>query len=125
MRADEAHLGGAAGHLPVARWTATVGVAGDQAKSRLQARQDLVLAHEGVGAYVIGVAERHLLDETDIDAAADSERDQRLELVVVDAAQHHRIELDAGESRRQRSVNAGQHFGQVAGAGDGAKALGV
>ena len=107
----------------VARRPAALFGAVDQ---RVAAGDDL--AHFIAGAVALAprathVAQRHFLDEGDVQAAFHGVGDQVRDLVRVAAFHGHGIQFDALEAGRAGGVDAGLHLTQVAHAGDGAKAL--
>ena len=55
-----------------------------------------------------GAADVHVLDEANFGAPLARKLQQRDQLVVIHAAHHHRVDLEAGE-RIDRGVDAGQH----------------
>ena len=65
---------------------------------------------------VLGV-QRHLLDEPELHAGAHRPLQQRVRLVVVDAAQQHGVDLDREQTRSHRRLDPGQHVGAAAAAG--------
>ncbi len=82
----------------------------------LHQRQGQIL----LGAVGIDIAHRHRFDERDVHVAAMGPGYQFGDFVIVHAAQRHDIDLDLKASLLRR-VDAGDHFGKVAPAGDAAE----
>ena len=89
-------------------------------QARAHDRQRQIL----VEPVVADVAERHHLDDGEVHAAAVRPGDEIAELVLVDALERDRVDLDL-EAGRLRGVDAGQHLVEIAPAGDGAELVGV
>ncbi|MNS97743.1 hypothetical protein D3C72_1320890 [compost metagenome] len=70
-------------------------------------------------------AQRHFLDEGDVEVAVDGEAHQIIDLMVVAALHHHAIELGVAKARLVGRVDALDDLRQVTGAGQFAKALRV
>ena len=70
------------------------------------------------------IAERHHLDQREVHAAAMRPGDQLGELVLVDALERDRIDLDL-QAGRLRGVDAGQNLVELAPARDGAEFVGI
>ena len=85
---------------------------------------DLLAGIVGGGA-MRDLAQRHLLDEADVDAFVEGEAHQVEDLVAVALAQNDGVEFDAVEAGGDGGVDARQHPVQIAIAGQEAEALGV
>ncbi|MNS65454.1 hypothetical protein D3C72_986220 [compost metagenome] len=70
-------------------------------------------------------AQRHFLDEGDVEVTVDGEAHQIIDLMVVATFHHHAIELGVAKSRLVGRVDAFDHLRQVTGAGQFAKTLRV
>src|SRR5690606_19203048 len=68
-------------------------------------------------------AQRHLLDEADVQAPCDGEIDQLEHLVVIAPLLHHAVELDALETHRTRRLDTGQNLFETITPGEGGKAF--
>ncbi|MNH21504.1 hypothetical protein D3C79_813140 [compost metagenome] len=62
-------------------------------------------------------AQRHFFNEGDVQFAVDGKAHQVDQLIVVAPLEHHAVEFDALKTRAAGRVDAGDHLGQVAGAG--------
>ncbi|MCY1352793.1 hypothetical protein D9M69_391110 [compost metagenome] len=124
MRGDEADPGLAAEHLPVARRPAGAVAAGQQLEALRDPLAHLVAGAQGVLALMAGdAAQRHLLDEADVQLVVDGEGHQVLHLVVVAALLHHAVELDALEPGAARHGDAVQHLVELVATGEGGEAF--
>ncbi len=65
-----------------------------------------------------GAADVHVLDEADLGAPRLRPLDERDELVVVDAADHDRVDLERCEAGPRRGLDAAQHARQLVEAGE-------
>jgi len=92
VRRDEPHLGLRADHMPVARRPAGDLAAAQQRMALFDTLAHLVAGAEGLlAAMADHTAQRHLLDEADIQAAFDGELEQVQHLVVVAPALHNTV----------------------------------
>ncbi len=89
----------------------------------LDALADLGCRHNAVAVPVACLAQRHDLDETDMPVRLQRQAGQIDHLIVVQAADDDRVDLDRPQARRQRGAPPGQHVLQLPVAGQGAKAL--
>ena len=87
--------------------SSTIGVIGPY--SLAERRQHLLARHDALARPLRGAADVHVFDEANLGADALRVLEQRHELVVVRAADDHRVELDALEVV-DRLVDAGQHL---------------
>jgi hypothetical protein len=71
---------------------------------------------------VRGAADIHVFDEPHLAATLAAEREQRLELIVVDTANHDRVDLEAGEEWRG-GIDALQHAIELVGPRQGLEAI--
>jgi hypothetical protein len=97
------------------------GEAGQRPVRGLEPRQDLGLCHHALGRPLGGAAHVHVLDEAHLGPARAGVLDQGHQLVVVGAAQHHRVHLERREAGRHRGVQAGQHPRQLVASGQRAE----
>ncbi|MNQ84274.1 hypothetical protein D3C85_993970 [compost metagenome] len=96
--------------------------AGEQLEALLHPFAHLFRGTQGDLAFVAGdAAERHLLDEADIQPALHRKGHQVLDLVVVAPLLHHGVQLDPAEARRPRRLYAGQDLVEAVATGEGGK----
>ena len=87
---------------------------------------DLGRGQQGAGHVERAAGHGHLLDEArDAGRAARRSRHSAADLAVVEALDRDRVDLDRGEAGGARRLDAGEHAGKIAPAGDGGEALGV
>ena len=72
-----------------------------------------------------GAADVHVLDETQLGVVAPCELEQSLELVVIEAASDHRVELESRKPRRARRHDALEHPGELIAPGQPQKPIAV
>jgi len=70
-------------------------------------------------------AQRHFLDKRQVDAFRSRKFNQRQHVLIVAALQNHRVKSNAEKTGGDGGVDAGEHIGQLSGAGHGLKAVGV
>ncbi len=97
--------------------------AGVRVNSRPERLEDLLgRDHRGPAPVVLGV-ERHLLDEPERVALGDRPPQQLGRLVVVDAAQQHRVDLDRGQAGGARRLETRDHVVEAVASGDRVEGL--
>ncbi len=70
------------------------------------------------------LADLHQLDEARDHTAVPGKAGQRLDFILILAAQHDGVQLDLLEARGERGVEAGDHAGEIPAPGEPRKALG-
>ncbi len=88
-------------------------------------RLDLVTGAETLAARTTDVAQRHFLDEAQVQPTGDGEVHQVGDFLGVAALHYHRIELDPLEAGIARRVDPVEHLLQLTGAGDGVEFGGI
>ena len=92
---------------------------GGQALPRLGRRDQALLGH------VEDAVERHDLDVAHLPGVVERQRGEVGDLVVVEAAHHHRVQLDRRQAVLLGGADAVEDLADVAAAGDAAEAVGV
>ena len=123
-RRDEADPRLGADHLRVTRRSSGFHGAVEQRVAAFDLLPNPVVAADRLFAIMIGsFAERHFLDEGDIEAAVEGVFHQRQNFFVVAAAHDNRVDAQAVESRGDGGIDSGQHAFELADPGDSAEFL--